>query len=345
MKNSLSYGVLGVVALCMCGLLYFRHLENEARNGLAREALDRVKNEAPVLLKGLGKSQAAASGEEVEALGRISKDNRIVFLAYFNRYGETRWFGEPALVGKPFDTFAQSFPLPTDAFEQSYVAKAPKVRPIPGGGRIDIAYPLVFQNEVKGTLDMHVFSQETSKAVAAGMKRFWLAGAALLALFVGISTRIPGSTIKTRAVPFALLLCAVWLLLEFLMSILLAGRGDGLASWDSRMWIDWVFLLTQACLCLCLGGMARAYYSAAETFPVWMRWFRRAAWAYCAAFAVKICLPFCQGFVAAADGETFMGYSLMRAGMDFLPVFVVCLLVLDLLSECLVLRDETKLTV
>jgi hypothetical protein len=111
-----------------------------------------LKDHLPALQEGLAADQKIIQERELRMLLSLDRIQGFSVEAYINRYGEVRWHGDAALIGRTFDALSSAHPPRTDALEQSYIAKAPRGRPIPGDSRIEVAVPVVSSGTALGAL-------------------------------------------------------------------------------------------------------------------------------------------------------------------------------------------------
>ncbi len=120
----------------------------------------------PLLIQGLEASQRTMLMSEqlsVENLAVEGEEARLML--YVNRFGEVRWHEDPDMIGKSFDEFTRQITLPTDAIEQSYVARRTKVRRAPKEPFYRVSVPLLRKNEVAGVLLFSVPVDATTRPV------------------------------------------------------------------------------------------------------------------------------------------------------------------------------------
>ena len=106
-----------------------------------------------LLIQGLEASQRTMPMSEqlsVENLAVEGDEARLML--YVNRFGEVRWHEDADMIGKSFDEFTRKVAMPTDAIEQSYVARQTKVRRVPKEPFYRVSVPLLRKNEVAGVL-------------------------------------------------------------------------------------------------------------------------------------------------------------------------------------------------
>jgi HAMP domain-containing protein len=179
----LWYLSIGVYVMFLGGIFYYNLFKWTFDEKLKQEAIDLVKVQAYQLIRGLSERQSSIKMEEFQIVSEsLSRDERVAALVYFNRYGEVRWFKDPGYIGKTFDEFTKALPLPTDAVEQAYLSKLPKVRNVPGQPLYEIAIPLAVRGEVMGIVDMQVSREGVKDLIAQAMRKYVLGAIGVLFL-------------------------------------------------------------------------------------------------------------------------------------------------------------------
>ena len=165
------------------GIFYYNLFKWTFDEKLKQQAIDLVKVHAFQLIKGLSTRQSAITMDEFDVISNaLAKDERVASLVYLNRYGEVRWFKDSSMIGKTFDEFQQAVPIPTNAIEQAYVSKTPKVRAVPDQPFYEIAIPLAVRGEVVGIVDMQVSRAGVNQVIAQAMNKYVLGAAGVLFL-------------------------------------------------------------------------------------------------------------------------------------------------------------------
>ena len=183
MKWFLWYLCIGVYVMFLGGIFYYNLFKWTFDEKLKQQAIDLVKVHAFQLIKGLSTRQSAITMDEFDVISNaLAKDERVASLVYLNRYGEVRWFKDSSMIGKTFDEFQQAVPIPTNAIEQAYVSKTPKVRAVPDQPFYEIAIPLAVRGEVVGIVDMQVSRAGVNQVIAQAMNKYVLGAAGVLFL-------------------------------------------------------------------------------------------------------------------------------------------------------------------
>ncbi|HAH06522.1 MAG TPA: hypothetical protein DCM05_08350 [Elusimicrobia bacterium] len=182
-KWFLWYLTIGVYVMFLGGIFYYNLFKWTFDEKLKQEAIDLVKAQAYQLIRGLSSRQSAITMDEYQIVSEgLAKDERVAALVYFNRYGEIRWFKDAGFIGKSFDEFTKSIPLPTDAVEQAYLTKTPKVRAVSSQQLYEIAIPLAVRGEVVGIVDMQVSREGVQEVIAQAMRKYVLGAIGVLFL-------------------------------------------------------------------------------------------------------------------------------------------------------------------
>lgn len=176
---------IGIYVMFLGGIFYYNLFKWTFDEKLKQEAIDMVRLYAPSLLNGLSRNQGAISMDEYDTITRVSKDDRVAWLLYLNKYGEVRWFKDPSKITMSFDMFQKEVTLPTDAIEQALLSKSPMVRAVPNLPLYDIAIPLALRGEVLGILSMQISREGVVKVINKAMKKY-VVGAIGVLLLMGI---------------------------------------------------------------------------------------------------------------------------------------------------------------
>lgn len=167
------------------GIFYYNLFKWTFDEKLKGEAIDMVRLYAPTLITGLSRNQSALTFEELDVVMRFAKDDRVASLLYLNKYGEVRWFKDPSKITYSFEQFIKEVSLPTDAIEQSSLAKSPIVRAVPNLPLYDIAIPLSLRGEVMGIINLQVSREGVVKVINKAMRKYAV-GAVGVLLLMGI---------------------------------------------------------------------------------------------------------------------------------------------------------------
>jgi hypothetical protein len=99
-KWFLWYLCISVYVMFLGGIFYYNLFKWTFDEKLKQQSIDLVKVHAFQLIKGLSKSQVSISMDEYDVVNNaLAKDERVASLLYLNRYGEVRWFKDPAMIG------------------------------------------------------------------------------------------------------------------------------------------------------------------------------------------------------------------------------------------------------
>ncbi|MBI5210341.1 MAG: hypothetical protein HY927_10255 [Elusimicrobia bacterium] len=189
MRLSAKWGMwflgIGVYVMFLGGIFYYNLFKWNFDERLKLDVLDLVRVHASKLITGLSRNQAAISMDEFDTITQFAKDERVASLLYLNKYGEVRWFKDPAQITKNFDQFSKEITIPTDAIEQCWLSKTPMIRAVPGVPLYDIAIPLAARGEVMGVLNMQVSREGVVKHINTAMRKY-VVGAVGVLLLMGI---------------------------------------------------------------------------------------------------------------------------------------------------------------
>jgi len=115
------------------------------------KSLDALKAAFEVeLASGLGRTQSAITMNEYNFISALNAQPTVFQLVFLNKYGEVRWYRDPAQITKPYDYFVQAVKQPTDAIETAFAKIQPVSKPVGHGKTRHIAIPVVFHGEVSG---------------------------------------------------------------------------------------------------------------------------------------------------------------------------------------------------
>jgi len=176
---------IGIYVMFLGGIFYYNLFKWTFDEKLKQESIDMVRLYAPTLIEGLSRNPNAISMQELDTVSRFAKDDRVASLLYLNKYGDVRWFRDPAMFGRTFDEFQKQIPLPTDAIQQAWYAKTPIVRQVPSMQMYDIAIPLALRGDVLGIIDLEVSREGVAKVIDAAMRKYAV-GAVGVLLLLGI---------------------------------------------------------------------------------------------------------------------------------------------------------------
>ncbi len=181
-KWFLWFSMIGVYVMFLGGIFYYNLFKWTFDERLKQDAINMVGLYAPTLIAGLSRNQSAISMDEYDTISRFSKDERVASLLYLNKYGEVRWFKDPAKITQSFEQFSKEVSLPTDAIEQAWLSKSHMVRAVPNMPLYDIAIPLSLRSEVQGVLNLQISREGVLKLINKAMKQYVLGAIGVLIL-------------------------------------------------------------------------------------------------------------------------------------------------------------------
>ena len=176
---------IGIYVMFLGGIFYYNLFKWTFDEKLKQESIDMVRLYAPTLIEGLSRNPNAITMPEYDTVSRFAKDDRVASLLYLNKYGDVRWFRDPAMLGRSFDEFTKQVSLPTDAIQQAWLAKTPIVRAVPNMPIYDIAIPLALRGDVLGIIDLQVSREGVVKVIDRAMNKYAI-GAVGVLLLLGI---------------------------------------------------------------------------------------------------------------------------------------------------------------
>lgn len=183
MKWLLWYAAMGIYVMGLSGIYFYNMFRTIFDEQLKQNTIDMVRVYAPTLIKGLARSPSAITMDEFDILTKgITKDERIADLVYLNRFGEVRWFKDPNKITLAFDEFAKQWPPPTDAIEQAFYTKTPKVRAVADQPFYEIAIPLAVRGDVVGIVDMLVSREGSGRLIYREMSKYMLGSVGVLVM-------------------------------------------------------------------------------------------------------------------------------------------------------------------
>ncbi|MBI4055905.1 MAG: hypothetical protein HY402_07240 [Elusimicrobia bacterium] len=191
LKWGVTFLMIAVYAMVLGGIFYYNLFRWTFEEQLKNDTLQIIRTHAPSLLKGLQKNPAVITLEEMDILQTLARNKNIAQVLYLNKYGEVRWHRDPSRINLPFEEHQKQAGPTTDAIQQAYLAKAPKIRSFERENQrfYEIAAPILSRNEPTGILSLHVTREEVSQTIGAAMKKYAV-GALGIVLILGIPLQI-----------------------------------------------------------------------------------------------------------------------------------------------------------
>ena len=163
---------IGIYVMSLGGVFYYNLFKWTFDEKLKQEMIEKVKVYAPTLRTGLLKSSKAISFDEYDIMQSLIKDDRISSVLYLSRVGAIRWHKEARFIGIPWDEFQRDVPPLTDAINQAYSSKMPKVRQVPKQPFYEIAIPFSVRGEIIGIMDLLVSRAGAEMLIGSAMRKY-----------------------------------------------------------------------------------------------------------------------------------------------------------------------------
>jgi len=173
---------IGIYVMCLGGVFYYNLFKWTFDEKLKQDVIDTVKVYAPTMRNGLLKSPNAISFEEWDIMQALVKDERIAAIVYISRNGKVRWHKDSRFIGMPWSDFEKDIPPPTDAIDQAFRAKLPKVRQVPKEPFYEIAIPFSVRGEIIGIIDVLVSKAGADVLIGTAMRKYVLGAIGVLFL-------------------------------------------------------------------------------------------------------------------------------------------------------------------
>jgi HAMP domain-containing protein len=93
-------------------------------------------------------------------------------MIYLSRQGTVRWHKESRFMGMTWDDFKAQIPPPTDAINQAYMSKMPKVRQVKSEPFYEIAIPFSVRGEIIGIIDLLVSRAGADTLIGSAMEKY-----------------------------------------------------------------------------------------------------------------------------------------------------------------------------
>ena len=115
----------------------------------------------------------------------LAKDERITSMIYLNRVGVMRWHKESRFIGISWDDYRQQIPPPTDAINQAFASRVPKVQQVKGEPFYEMAIPFSARGDIIGVLDILVSRAGAEVLIGSAMTKYAF-GAIGVLLLLGV---------------------------------------------------------------------------------------------------------------------------------------------------------------
>lgn len=166
------FGVIGAYVMFLGGIFYYNLFKWTFDEKLKQDAIELVRIYAPTLHKGLQKNLRAITFDEYGVMQTLMKDERMASILYLNKFGEVRWYKDSTMIGQTYEDFQVKVGLPTNAVEQAFISKTPKVRAVPDKPYYEVAIPLAVRNDVLGIVDLIVSRKKADNIVRSAMVKY-----------------------------------------------------------------------------------------------------------------------------------------------------------------------------
>ncbi len=163
---------VGVYVMVLGGVFYYNLFKWTFDEKLKQDVIETVKVYAPTMRNGLLNSPKAITFEEYDIMMSLAKDERITSIIYLSREGRVRWHKESRFMGMNWDEFKAQVPPPTDAINQAYLTKSPKVRQVSGEPFYEIAIPLSVRGEIIGIINLMVSRAGAEVLIGSAMRKY-----------------------------------------------------------------------------------------------------------------------------------------------------------------------------
>ena len=184
-KWILAFSMLGVYVMGLGGVFYYNLFKWTFDEKLKQEVIETVKQYSKSMTNGLLTNQKAISLDEYDIMTTLSKDERITSMVYLNRIGVMRWHKESRFIGVPWDEYKEQIPPPTDAINQAFASRVPKVQQVKGEPFYEMAIPFSARGEIIGILDLLVSRAGAEVLIGSAMKKYVM-GAIGVLLLLGV---------------------------------------------------------------------------------------------------------------------------------------------------------------
>lgn len=184
-KWILAFTLLGVYVMGLGGVFYYNLFKWTFDEKLKQDVIETVKQHSKAMTNGLLSNQKAITFEEYDIMLSLAKDERITSMIYLNRVGVMRWHKESRFIGIPWDDYRQQIPPPTDAINQAFASRVPKVQQVKGEPFYEMAIPFSARGDIIGVLDILVSRAGAEVLIGSAMRKY-VFGAIGVLLLLGV---------------------------------------------------------------------------------------------------------------------------------------------------------------
>lgn len=172
MKWLLWFLGVGAYVMVLGGVFYYNLFKWTFDEKLKQDVIDTIKVYAVTMRNGLLSNPKAITFEEYDIMMSLAKDERITSMIYLSRQGTVRWHKESRFMGMAWDEFRAQVPPPTDAINQAYLSKSPKVRQVSGEPFYEIAIPLSVRGDIIGIINLLVSRAGAEVLIGSAMRKY-----------------------------------------------------------------------------------------------------------------------------------------------------------------------------
>lgn len=184
-KWILAFTLLGVYVMGLGGVFYYNLFKWTFDEKLKQDVIETVKQYSKAMTNGLLANQKAITFEEYDIMLSLAKDERITSMIYLNRIGIMRWHKEARFLGMAWDEYSKQIPPPTDAINQAFASRVPKVQQVKGEPFYEMAIPFSARGDIIGVLDILVSRAGAEVLIGSAMKKY-VFGAIGVLLLLGV---------------------------------------------------------------------------------------------------------------------------------------------------------------
>lgn len=181
-KWMLAFTLLGIYVMGLGGVFYYNLFKWTFDEKLKQDVIETVKQHSKEMTAGLLANQRAITFDEYDIMLALAKDERITSMIYLNRMGVLRWHREARFIGMSWDDYKQQVPPPTDAINQAYASKIPKVQQVKGEPFYEMAIPFSAKGDIIGILDLLVSRAGAEVLIGSAMRKYIFGAIGVLCL-------------------------------------------------------------------------------------------------------------------------------------------------------------------
>lgn len=181
-KWMLCFILLGVYVMGLGGIFYYNLFKWTFDEKLKQDVIETVKQYSKSMTNGLLTNQKAITFEEYDIMLALAKDERITSMIYLNRMGVMRWHKESRFIGVTWDDYKQQIPPPTDAINQAFASRVPKVQQVKGEPFYEMAIPFSARGDIIGILDLLVSRAGAEVLIGSAMRKYIFGAIGVLCL-------------------------------------------------------------------------------------------------------------------------------------------------------------------